>query len=251
MKRERILTIILVLLVVISIYLYSKPIILLIKNYSLAYTKEVYLGGDNIVLDYLTSDEDNSVTAVSEYATIGTLTYIDTNGNFGAVGHNLNYSNFKSGNIFIAPVDSVLRSKDNYIGEKNVNMGYWESNGSISDIKVTGVYGNFTSDLSSKQKLLVGMPREIEKSGALLYTNVGGTEVKAYKIQVERVFYTRSSHNIYVKITDEELLAKTGGIIQGMSGSPIVQNGKIIGSLSHVDDENPQYGYGIFITYMI
>ena len=94
------------------------------------------------------------------------------------------------------------------------------------------------------------MPSEIKLSEGLIYTNIDGSEVKAYKILIEKVYYIRNTHNIYIKIIDEELINKTGGIIQGMSGSPIVQDGKIIGALSHVDDSNSLYGYGLFITNM-
>lgn len=251
MKGERFLTFVTVLIGIFVIYIYSIPVYHGIKNYSLDYTKEVYLGGDNIVLDYLATTEDTSVTAVSEYATIGTITYIDANGNYGAIGHGLDKNQFESGNIFIVPVDSVIKSSKKYLGEKNVNLGYWQSNGSISKIGDVGVFGKFTGDLSNKEKILVGMPKDIEVSDALLYTDVIGDEVRAYKIKIEKVFYMRKTHNIYIKIVDPELLKLTGGVIQGMSGSPIVQNGKIIGSLSHVDEKDTKYGYGLFITYMI
>ena len=251
MKSDRIITIITVILAILAVCIYSGPIYNFVKNHTLDYTKEVYLGGDNIVLDYLATHDDNSVTALSEYATIGTMTYIDKNGNFGAVGHELDYAYSGTGNIFIVPVHSVIKSTKEYIGEKNVNIGYWKSDGSISKIGNVGVYGKFVGDLASKKTIMVGMPKEIEISDGLLYTNVDGSEVKAYKIKIEKLFYSRSTHNIYIKVVDPELLKLTGGIIQGMSGSPIVQNDKIIGSLSHVDDNNPEYGYGLFITYMI
>ncbi len=251
MKRERILTFITALIGLFVICIYSIPFYNLFSNYTLEYTKEVYLGGDNIVLDYLTTNPDNAVTAVNEYATIGTITYIDSDGKFGAVGHNLDISSFSSGNIFIVPVDSVIKSNKEYIGEKNVILDYWKSDGSIDKIGEAGVFGKFTNDFAKKEKVLVGMPKEIEISDALLYTNVIGNEVRAYKIKIEKVFYMRKTHNIYIRVVDQDLLNLTGGIIQGMSGSPIVQNGKIIGSLSHADEKNPECGYGLFITYMV
>ena len=250
MKMGRILTYITILAGIFVAYLYSKPIYNYIHNYSLDYTKEVYLCGDNIVLDYLAPSEDKSVSAVSEYATIGTITYVDKDNNFGAIGHGID--NYKeSGNIYIVPVDSVIKSNKKYLGEKNVIVNRWTSNGEITKIGSVGVFGKFDGDLSNNKTVLVGMPSEIEISDALIYTNIDGNEVKAYKIQIEKVFYMRKTHNIYIRIVDQELLDKTGGVIQGMSGSPIVQNGKLIGSLSHVDDNNPEYGYGLFITYMM
>lgn len=250
MKKDNIMTFVTVLLGIFSLYIYGKPVYNLLDNITLDYAKEVYLGGDNIVLDYIVESEDDSVVA-SNYATIGTITYIDEDGNFGAVGHSINATGFENGNIFIAPVDSVIKTTNKRIGEKNVYLGNWTSDGLITDIRSTGVYGTFSEDTNGKNKVLVGMPKDIELSEALLYTNVKGNEVKAYKIQIEKVYYTRTTHNIYIRIIDPELLNETGGVIQGMSGSPIVQDGKIIGSLSHVDDKNPECGYGLFITYMI
>lgn len=251
MKKNRIYTLLTIILGVLALYIYAKPVYNLLSNLTLDYTKEVYLGGDNIVLDYLATNEDNTVSAVSEYATVGTITFIDKDGNFGAVGHSLDQYGFDNGNIYITPVDSVIKNNAKHIGEKNVIVDNWTKSGSIYRSDDKGVFGEFLADLSDKKILEVGMPKDIEKGEALLYTNVIGNEVRAYKVEIERVFYMRESQNIYIKVVDEELLKQTGGVIQGMSGSPIVQDGKIIGSLSHVDDKNPEYGYGLFITYMI
>ena len=251
MKNNRILTILTTFLIVAAIIMYSIPVYIFLKNYSLNYYKEVYIGGDNIVLDYVANTDDNTITTTNEYATIGTITYIDLEGNYGAIGHELNINSFKKGNIFITPVESVIKSIPGKVGEKNVNLGFFNPNGSIDNIQKNGVYGKFTENVTNKDKFVVGMPKEIKKSDALLYTNIDGTEVKAYKIKIEKLYLFRQVRNIYIKIVDEELLEKTGGVIQGMSGSPIVQDGKIIGSLSHVDDKNPIYGYCLLITNMI
>lgn len=220
------------------------------KNYSLDYNGEVYLGGDNIILDYVTKSSDNTITSSNEYATIGTITYIDSNGNYGAIAHELGINNLESGEIFITPVESVIKSAKNIVGEKTVNFSFSKSSGSIFNIKKTGVYGEFKSSVSSKEKVMLGMPKEIKKGQALLYTNIDGEKVKAYQIEIKKIYLSRNFQNIYVKIIDEDLLKITGGVIKGMSGSPIVQNGKIIGALSHVDSKNPEYGYGLFITSM-
>ena len=251
MKKGFIFNALIVFLAVLVVFLYSIPISIYLKNKSLDFEKNVYLGGDNIVIDYLTSTDDTAITASNEYATIGTITYIEQNQKYGAVAHDLGTENLVIGDIFIVPVNSVIKSSGKKVGEKNVIYGFGTSSGKINAIESTGVYGSYLGDLNGKQLLEIGMPKEIEKSEALLYTNIDGNEVKAYKILIEKVYYARKTHNIYIKIIDEDLISKTGGIIQGMSGSPIVQNGKIIGALSHVDNDNVIYGYGLFITNMI
>lgn len=231
--------------------LYLFPAYLFISSKLIKFKKEVYLGGDNIVLDYATKSDSLAAAAGDNYATIATITYISEDGFYGAVGHGLDRNDFASGNIYVVPVASVIRSSETRVGEKNVNLGSWQKDGTIKTFKRTGVYGEYTSEFKNKIKLEVGMPSEIEIAGATLYTNIDGTEIKAYEVEIVKLYYARNVQNIYLKITDSELIKKTGGVIQGMSGSPIVQNGKLIGALSHVDDKNPLYGYGLFITYML
>ena len=251
MKKGHILDFFIILLAGIVIFLYSIPVSIYIKNKTVNLKKEVYLGGDNIVLDYVTAIDDSAVALTNNYATVGTMTYISKDNSYAAVAHDLGTDGLRSGNIYIVPVQSVIKSTKEKVGEKNINLGFTNSNGSILSIKDTGVYGEYSGSLDNRKLLEIGMPSEIKLSEALIYTNIDGNEVKAYKILIEKVYYIRNTHNIYIKIIDDEMIEKTGGIIAGMSGSPIVQNGKIIGALSHVDDENALYGYGLFITNMI
>lgn len=226
------------------------PLPTIIHNYTLNYDEYVYLGGDNIVIDYKTSSEPNAATANNEYATIGTLTYINKNMHYGAVAHEISDSKIESGDIYITPVESVIKSNLKKIGEKNVNVGYNRKTGNISVINKTGVYGNYNSTTSNRKLVQLAMPSEIECSKAYIYTVVTGEDIETYEIEIIKIYYGRKSHNLYFRITDEKLLSQTGGVIKGMSGSPIVQNGKIIGAISHVEDKDPSYGYGLFITYM-
>ena len=92
---------------------------------------------------------------------------------------------------------------------------------------------------------------EVKTGEAIIYTVLKGNEKKAYKINIISISKNHDTKNIIFEITDPTLLQKTGGIVQGMSGSPIVQNNKIIGAVTHVIVENPIKGYGIFITTML
>ena len=249
--KNKILSILIAFFAVLVCLCYGGPLLNYVHNYYLDYEHYVYLGGENIVIDYKTSSEPSAAAADNEYATIGTITYINKNRTYGAVAHKISNHKIKSGNIYITPVNGVIKSSKTRIGEKNVIIGYNDSNGNISTINDTGIYGTYNYDFTNKPLMKIAMPSEIEKSEAYIYTVVDGEKIEAYKIEIIKVFYGRKSHNIYFRIVDEKLLNATGGVIKGMSGSPIVQNGKIIGAISHVEDNDPTCGYGLFITYMI
>ena len=95
--------------------------------------------------------------------------------------------------------------------------------------------------------------QDISLGKATILTTIDGTSPKEYSIEIEKIDYNsnESSKNMVIHITDEELLSKTGGIVQGMSGSPIIQNGKLIGAVTHVFVNDPTKGYGIFCENMI
>ena len=97
----------------------------------------------------------------------------------------------------------------------------------------------------------VGTKDDVSIGKASIYTVLNGKEKKEYEIEITNIQEYNSIKNITFEITDQELLDKTGGVVQGMSGSPIVQNGKLIGAVTHVIIDNPKKGYGIFITTML
>ena len=97
----------------------------------------------------------------------------------------------------------------------------------------------------------VAEPNEVSIGPATIYTVLDGEEINEYSIDITAISETSDIKNISFIIDDEELLDKTGGVVQGMSGSPIIQNGKIIGAVTHVVIDNPTTGYGIFITTML
>lgn len=249
--KSKIFTATIFLLVILTVCLWAKPIKNYLRNYSLNYDKYVYLGGDNIVIDYKMTTDKTSVGADIEYATIGTITYIDSKGNYGAVAHKISDNNITSGNIYNIPVDSVIKSNKDKIGEKNVIMNETSASGNITIMNETGIYGKYNINDQKRILLKVAMPIEIKRDQAFVYTVISDNKIEAYEIEIVKIFLGRKTHNIYFKINDERLLEKTGGVIKGMSGSPIVQKGQIIGAVSHVEDSDPTYGYGLFITYMI
>lgn len=189
---------------------------------------------------------------------IGTLTYIDPETKiYGALGHEIIESNsmtsveVKSGTIFESLVTSIDRSSIGSAGTKNAKFYSNNIYGSVSKNTVSGIYGKYTDELPNKEVLEVGQPEELKEGKATIYTVLEGETVNEFTINITNINKSGKIKNITFEITDNELIEKTGGVVQGMSGSPIIQNNKIFGAVTHVIVNNPTTGYGIFITTML
>lgn len=189
---------------------------------------------------------------------IGTLTYIDPKTKlFGTLGHEIvdkstgTIVKTSNGTIFDSEVISIEKSRNGSPGEKNARYYSNKVNGTIYENTNQGIFGNYISDIPNKKLYKVAKPNEVKKGNAVIRTVLSGTEVKEYSITITKLVDQQDTKNIYFDITDEKLINISGGIIQGMSGSPIVQGDYIIGAVTHVVVDNPTKGYGIFITNML
>lgn len=236
-------------------------------------------GGSDITLEVQRKGEitDLKVTPVmtgtSEYKTgiwvrddtqgIGTLTYVDENSNYGALGHGISdvdtstLLSLQEGKLYPSDIISVVKGEKGVPGELAGVIRYDENEvmGSITANTEAGIFGKVTDSFKSQLKgtpIEVGLKQEIETGPATILCTVDGT-VKEYDIEIEKVLLNSSDVNksMVIKVTDEELLQKTGGIVQGMSGSPIIQNGKLIGAVTHVFIQDSTSGFGIFAENMI
>lgn len=188
---------------------------------------------------------------------IGTISYIDPTTNiYGALGHEIIESKSKSavevrtGSIFKSSVSSIDRSTDGNPGTKNAKFYSNVKYGNIKKNTIHGIYGEYT-DETDKEVVPVGEPDDLKLGSAYIYTVTDDEKVKEYSINITKIDKKSEIKNIYFEITDKELLEKAGGIVQGMSGSPIMQDGKIFGAVTHVVVENVEKGYGVFITTML
>ena len=188
----------------------------------------------------------------------GTLTYIDPETRiFGALGHEIIESTtskiveIKTGKIFRNYITGIDKSKVGYAGSKNAKFFYNTKYGDILKNTNVGIYGTYTGTLPSKDALEVASREDVKIGSAKIATVLSKEEIKYYDIEIIKIDEYAKIKNISFKITDEELLDKTGGVVQGMSGSPIIQNDKIIGAVTHVIIDNPSSGYGLFITSML
>lgn len=191
-----------------------------------------------------------------EITGIGTLTFIDPNTKlFGALGHEIIDSHtgkivdIEDGTIFKSEVVDIKKSTSNNPGEKNAVYDKNDVIGITNENTNKGIFGNITKyDDNTLYK--VAKPEEISYGEAEIITVLEGNIKKKYKINISKIIEGETK-NLVFNITDKELIEKTGGIIQGMSGSPIIQNNMIIGAVTHVVVDDPIKGYGIFITNML
>ena len=205
--------------------------------------------------------EDNGIYKTGLYVKdnimgIGTLTYIDPETKiFGALCHEIVESNsgkiveIKDGKIFKNTIVSIEKSTTGHAGSKNAKYFYNTLYGSIEKNTNHGIFGKYNDNTDNFE--LVKVSDEVKIGKAYIYTVLDGTEVKEYEINITNVNKNSDTKNITFEIIDKELLNKTGGVVQGMSGSPIMQNNNIVGVVTHVIVDNPLSGYGLFITKML
>ena len=189
---------------------------------------------------------------------IGTLTYIDPSTRiYGALGHEIIESNsmtsieIKTGTIFESIVTSIDRSTIGNAGTKNAKFYSNNVFGNINKNTISGIYGKYESEIDESKVVEVGNKNDLKLGNAYIYTVINKDEIEKFKINITKINLNSNIKNISFEVVDENLLNISGGIVQGMSGSPIIQDNKIFGAVTHVIVSNPSTGYGIFITTML
>lgn len=202
--------------------------------------------GDSWALGILVRD---SITG------IGTLTYYNAqNGSFGALGHGVSDEcsllPLRTGEVLPSGVKEVIKGEKGKPGALQGEVLGRESSGQILQNTPQGIFGSI-APIRGKA-LPVADWEEIRPGEAVILSNVRGTEVEEYTVEILKICpKDEKDRNLILKVTDPDLLAATGGIVQGMSGSPLVQDGKLIGAVTHVLVNDPTMGYGIFIENML
>ncbi len=197
-------------------------------------------------------------------AGIGTLTfYAPDYGVYGALGHVISDMDTKlpisveKGEILYSQVTSISKSQNGDPGEKRAQI--FKDRKAIGNIEKNtpfGIFGKMNHAPENgyqHESILVATQDEVQEGPASIYTVIDGQKVEKYEVEVihKSKQSSPSTKGMVIKITDSRLLEKTGGIIQGMSGSPIIQNGKLIGAVTHVFVNDPQSGYGCYIEWML
>lgn len=194
---------------------------------------------------------------------LGTVTFLNADSRFGALGHGIHDTDtselldISDGTLYMTSIRDIQKGESGAPGGMEGIIVYNNYNvlGTITKNTEVGIFGKVDriDALFSEQKSMeTAKKEEIEDGPAVIRCAVSG-EIKEYEIQITGIDYYTNEMNkgLTIEVTDQELLEETGGIVQGMSGSPIIQNGKLVGAVTHVFVNNPTKGYGIFIENML
>lgn len=197
-------------------------------------------------------------------AGVGTVTYYEpSTKTFGALGHGITDIDtdelvpIASGEFVTTKILNIVKGEDGVPGKIQGTVENQKNIGSISKNTKYGIYGSVQNvsalNIDTSKEMEVALRKEIKVGKATILCSLDNQEVGEYEIEIEQIDTQNSYNNksMKIKVTDERLLEKTGGIIQGMSGSPIIQNGKFVGAVTHVLVNNPQEGYAVFGDMMI
>lgn len=234
---------------------------------------EKYATNDEVEITYLRDDKEYTTKIKLEksndsYKTgiyvkdnllgNGTLTYIDPETKiYGALGHYIIDSNtntaikIKDGSIFKSVITNITKSTDGNPG--SINTKFYRQNvyGDINKNTLAGIFGMYENIPANGKLIKVANIDEIKTGKATIFTSLAQNEIKEYDINILKIDKNSPIKNFYFEITDKNLIDTAGGVVQGMSGSPIVQNGKLIGAVTHVTIDNVKTGYGISIINML
>lgn len=188
---------------------------------------------------------------------IGTMTFISKNGRFAALGHMIsdefgNNSIYNKGNIFSCEIVGYGVADEQGPGALRGNVDFTEKTGDIDVNSFKGLYGKYTQSTEGLQEIEVCKASDVKPGKAYIYTTVSGSVPKYYEIDIVRTFAQEvpAEKSMVIRVVDKELKQTTGGILQGMSGSPIVQDGKLVGAVTHVFNSDSEKGYGIYAEWM-
>lgn len=208
--------------------------------------------------------DDNKVYKTGLYVKdsingVGTLTFIDPFTKiYGALGHEIiekttgQKLEIKDGKIYSSVVTGITPSNEGNPGEKNARYNIDDVYGDIKENSSAGIFGTYTDKLPNDKLYKVANSNEIKLGKASILTVINDNNIEEFEINILKISpEDKHIKNILFEVTDKKLLELTGGIVQGMSGSPIIQDDKIIGAVTHVVVDDCTKGYGIFITNML
>lgn len=223
-------------------------------SFSVYYKKTitVLVGGDLIAFDVEVKEEEikDEEYIQTSLKKLGILTYINPETNqFAALGHsianNQEVTEIEGKCYDVQFITNNTRLQEAYLDEENpIGNVYYDN--------YSGIYGQI-DDITNKQyeKVETVNRYNIKKGKANILINLNGERVDSYEVEILAINYLHSNKNIRVKITDPRIIKETGGIVQGMSGTPLMQDGKLVGAINCVSASNPQDGFAIFIDKLI
>ena len=213
----------------------------------------------NAVQDVNTGTYRTGMWVRDSGAGIGTMTFFDTEtGCFAGLGHGIKDVDTQqelkllSGEIVPVKITGIVKSRNGAAGQLKGSFTSASASGKVLKNGSTGVYGKaYIAD--SENMMPVANPASIKTGKAYILTTINGTKPRRYEIEIEKVNLTSDDRNknMVIRVTDSRLLTLTGGIVAGMSGSPIIQDGQLAGAVTHVFVNNVEKGYAIFARNML
>ena len=191
-------------------------------------------------------------------AGVGTVTWVDpAQGTFGTLGHGVNdvgggLLHLVQGRAYPAAVVSVRKGKSGSPGQLHAAVTDRQTGGTLEENTAQGVFGHLEASWPG-EAMPTAAYSEIQAGPATIRATVSGGDVQEYSVEILKIYPEKKAdgRNFLLKVTDPALLEQTGGIVQGMSGSPIIQNGRLVGAVTHVLVNQPDTGYGIYIEKML
>lgn len=197
-------------------------------------------------------------------AGIGTMTFYEPNSKkYGALGHIISDMDTRKpveindGTIVKSKVTEIQKGENGVPGEKRANFDVNESElGNITKNTPFGIFGTLNGKVEKSkwnEPMPIALPNQVKEGPAKILTVIDGEKVEAFDVEIVNTVAQESpaTKGLILKIVDDRLLEATGGIVQGMSGSPIIQDGKVIGAVTHVFVNDPTSGYGVHIEWML
>lgn len=235
------------------------------ENVLLTLVRDGTIVTSNITPVQTETDEYKLGLWVKDAATgVGTITYYEKNtGNFAALGHGIvdndtdKLINIDSGEVVTSQVISITKAQINSPGEIRGTILNQKTIGQVKKNTQFGIYGSLDNlaslNVDTSQAIPVALRDEIQVGDAKLVCSLDGKNNQEYDIKIEKIYTNNNYDNksMLIRITDDQLIKQTGGIIRGLSGSPILQNGKFVGAVTNVLVANPEIGYAIFGDMMI
>lgn len=218
---------------------------------------EVYISGRLIgfELQDIKENINNDKIINTSSKSIGTITFIENNSTkFAAFGHSIlqnNNTHSLVGNCYQVEFDHIEKATQNETGKIIAKLNKQEQVGSLNTENKYGIYGNLLNSIQDEQLISTENRFNIKKGTAYILLNIDSTGLKKYEVQINQINYFASNQNIKIEVKSEELIKLSGGIVQGMSGAPLIQNGKLIGAINCVNINNPLDAYAIFIDKLL
>lgn len=188
---------------------------------------------------------------------IGTITFITPDNKYGALGHEILESStnkkleVKEGTLYESSITGIIKSQKGTTGEKNAKIFFNNIKGNVEKNLETGIYGIYNGEINKNELIPIASIDEVKIGKAEIITVLNDNKKEKFEIEILSIDKSGDTKNFNIKLTDQELLKRTGGIIKGMSGSPIIQDGKLIGAVTHAVVDNPSKGYGISVIKML